>query len=111
MVVANIEEARISRLEGANEQVDRRHDDMNTRLDATNQSIEGVRAEMNSRFEEMNSRFGEMNNRYNTLIMLMIVSWVTIFAALIAYSSSDRLLPTPGLAADAAMTADGYSPM
>ncbi|MDE2993746.1 MAG: hypothetical protein OXU67_07660 [Chloroflexota bacterium] len=99
MVVQNIEQERISRLEGTYEQVDRRLDDMNTRLGETNRSIEGLRAEMNTRFEEMNnrmdsrfeemnsrmdSRFGELNNRYNTLVMLMIASWVTVIAALIA---------------------------
>ena len=41
------------------------------------QSINGLRA-------EMNSRFTEMNTRYNTLIIVMVASWVTIFAALIA---------------------------
>ena len=105
MVVENIVQERISRLEGAYEQVDRRLDDMNTRLDETNRSIEGLRAEMNTRFEEMsnrmdsrfsemsnrmdnrfddmNGRFGELNNRYNTLVMLMIASWVTVIAVLI----------------------------
>ena len=105
MVVQNIVQEG-SALEGAYEQVDRRLDDMNTRLDETNRSIEGLRAEMNtrfeemnnrmdsrfvemgsrmdSRFEEMNGRFGELNNRYNTLVMLMIASWVTVIAALIA---------------------------
>ena len=77
MVVGNIEQARISRLEGTYEQVDRRLNEMNSRLDETNRSIDGLRT-------EMNNRFGEMNNRYNTLIMLMVASWVTIFAALIA---------------------------
>ena len=70
MVVQNIEQERISRLEGTYEQVDRRLDDMNTRLGETNRSIEGLRAEMNSRFEEMNnrmdSRFEEMNNRMDS---------------------------------------------
>jgi hypothetical protein len=32
----------------------------------------------------MNGRFGELNNRYNTLVMLLIASWVTVIAALIA---------------------------
>ena len=66
MVVQNIEQERISRLEGTYEQVDRR-------LGETNRSIEGLQVEMNSRFEEM-------NNRYNTLVMLMIASWVTVIA-------------------------------
>ncbi len=32
----------------------------------------------------MDSRFNEMNSRYNTLIIVMVASWVTIMAALIA---------------------------
>ena len=62
-------EQRISRLEGAYEQVDRRLDEMH-------QSINGLRAEMNSRLEEMNSRF-------NTLYVLIAASWVTIIGAMI----------------------------
>ena len=53
---------RISRLEGAYEQVDRRLDEMH-------QSIIGLRAEMNSRF--------------NTLYVLIAASWVTIIGAMI----------------------------
>lgn len=55
-------EQRISRLEGAYEQVDRRLDEMH-------QSIIGLRAEMNSRF--------------NTLYVLIAASWVTIIGAMI----------------------------
>ena len=39
MVVQNIEQERISRLEGTYEQVDRRLDDMNTRLGETNRRL------------------------------------------------------------------------
>lgn len=55
-------EQRISRLEGAYEQVDRRLDEMH-------QSINGLRAEMNGRF--------------NTLYVLIAASWVTIIGAMI----------------------------
>ena len=106
MVVQNIEQERISRLEGTYEQVDRRLDDMNTRLGETNRSIEGLRADMNSRFEAMNrpnkvlrtemstrpdvvdSRvvnwFGWKHDPYYTLIVVIIFWWVTIFTAIIA---------------------------
>ena len=60
---------RISRLEGAYEQVDRR-------LNETPHAINGLRAEMHRRFTEMSSRF-------NTLVMLIVAAWVTIMAALI----------------------------
>ena len=62
-------EQRISRLEGAYEQVDRRLDEMH-------QSIIGLRAEMNGLRAEMNSRF-------NTLYVLIAASWVTIIGAMI----------------------------
>ena len=64
-----IEQQRISRLEGAYEQVDRRLDDMH-------RSIESLRLEMNSRFEEVNTRF-------NTLIVLLAASWVTLIGVMI----------------------------
>ena len=57
-----IEQQRISRLEGAYEQVDRR-------LDELHRSIEGLRTEMNSRF--------------NTLIVLLVASWVTLIGVMI----------------------------
>ena len=55
-------EQRISRLEGAYEQVGRRLDEMH-------QSIIALRAEMNSRF--------------NTLYVLIAASWVTLIGAMI----------------------------
>ena len=64
-----IEQQRISRLEGAYEQVDRRLDDMH-------RSIESLRLEMNSRFAEVNTRF-------NTLIVLLAASWVTLIGVMI----------------------------
>ena len=69
MVVENIAQERLSLLEGTYEQVDRRLDDMNSRLDGMQRAIDGLRA--------------ELNNRYNTLVMLIVASWVTIMATLI----------------------------
>ena len=57
MVIENVEQQRISRLEGICEQVDRRLDEMN-------RSIESLRTEMNSR----------MDSRFNMLIMVMVAS-------------------------------------
>lgn len=69
-------EQRVSRLEGAYEQVDsrldsvdRRLDSMDRRLDSMDQSINGLRSEMNSRF--------------NNLYVLMTASWVTLIGAMI----------------------------
>ena len=62
-------EQRVSRLEGAYEQVDRRLDSMDRRL-----------SEINNRFDEMNSRF---NSRFNNLYVLIGASWVTLIGAMI----------------------------
>lgn len=69
-------EQRISRLEGAYEQVDRRLDEMH-------QSIIGLRAEMNSLRGEMNALRAEVNSRFNALYVLIAASWVTIIGAMI----------------------------
>ena len=71
-----IEQQRISRLEGAYEQVDRR-------LDELHRSIESLRADLNGLRAEMNSRFAEVNSRFNTLIMLLVASWVTLIGVMI----------------------------
>lgn len=62
-------EQRISRLEGAYEQVDKR-------LDELNRSSESLRVEMNSLRTEMNSRF-------NNIYVLIAASWVTLIGAMI----------------------------
>jgi tetrahydromethanopterin S-methyltransferase subunit G len=78
---------RVSRLEGAYEQVD-------ARLHDIGQAVESSRSEMNSRFAEvngtveslrsdMNARFAEVNTRFNTLMVIMIGSWVTTILAII----------------------------
>ena len=63
-------EERISRLEGAYEQVDRRLDSIDSRLSDLNQSISELRAETNSRF--------------NTLLTVVIGSWITLVVGIIA---------------------------
>ena len=80
-------EQRISRLEGAYEQVDKRLDDLN-------QSIGGLRSEMDSLRSEMRGEMGglrgemgslrsEMNSRINTLTIVMFGTWVTVIGAVI----------------------------
>ena len=98
MVIRDIDQERLSRLEGTYEQVDRRLYDMNSRLDGMQQAIDGLRAEMHRSTEglraemhqsteglraEMHSRFEELNNRYNALIIVLVASWVTIMGVLI----------------------------
>ncbi len=62
-------EQRVSRLEGAYEQVDRR-------LYSMEQVIGGLCADMNGLRAEINSRF-------NTLYVLIGASWVTVIGAMI----------------------------
>ncbi|MDE2993115.1 MAG: hypothetical protein OXU67_04455 [Chloroflexota bacterium] len=94
MAVENLEQARLSRLEGAYEQVDCWLNDMNSRLDGMQQAIDGLRAEIHGlRAEtqqaidglraETNSRFGRKYDPYYTLLVVIAASWVTLMAAMI----------------------------
>ena len=80
-------EQRISRLEGAYEQVDRRLDEMHQSINGLRAEMNGLRVEMhesiNSLRAEMNNRLEEMNSRFNTLYVLIAASWVTIIGAMI----------------------------
>lgn len=82
-----IEQQRISRLEGAYEQVDRRLEDMHQSINGLRAEMDGLRAEMhqsvNGLRAEMNSRFEEVNSRFNTLIVLLAASWVTLIGVMI----------------------------
>jgi tetrahydromethanopterin S-methyltransferase subunit G len=62
-------EQRISRLEGAYEQVDKRLDDLN-------RGIESLRA-------EVGSLRAEVNGRFNNLYVLLGASWATLIGAMI----------------------------
>ncbi len=66
-------EERVSRLEGAYEQVDRR-------LDELSRAIEGLRADMRA---EMSALRAEMNSRFNTMYVLFGATWVTLIGAII----------------------------
>jgi hypothetical protein len=83
---------RISRLEGAYEQVDKRLDDLhqsmtslrgdvNTRLASTEAQVIALRNEVNSRFESLE---GQVNGRFNQLLILVGGSWITIMAGMLA---------------------------
>ena len=67
------EEQRISRLEGAYEQVDGRLGDLTL-------SFEALRAEMIRANEALRA---EMNSRFNNLYMLLGGAWITVMGALI----------------------------
>lgn len=66
-------EERVSRLEGAYEQVDRRLGDLNT-------SMEALRLDVNERLGNLHS---EMDRRFNTLYMVVGSSSVAILIAII----------------------------
>jgi predicted nucleic acid-binding Zn-ribbon protein len=83
---------RISRLEGAYEQVDKRLDDLqqsmvslrgdvSTRLTSTEAQVIALRNEMNIRFESLE---GLVNSRFNQLLILVGGSWITIMAGMLA---------------------------
>ena len=65
---------RVSKLEGAYEQVDQR-------LGELTSSVESLRTEMNSRLDTMDSKF---ESKFNTLIVVMATSGVAIVGTLIA---------------------------
>ncbi len=69
-----IDEKRISRLEGAYEQVDARLADPSSRMDS-------VEANFSARMDAMEAKFGA---RFNTQLILTVGSWVTLMAAIIA---------------------------
>ena len=69
-------EQRVSRLEGAYEQVDSRLDSMDRRLDSVDRRLDSMDQSMNSLRSEINSRF-------NTLYVLIGASWVTVVGAII----------------------------
>ncbi len=69
-------EERMSRLEGAYEQVDRR-------LDAIDRRLDGI----DKRFDVVDRRFGEvqaaMDRRFNSLTVLIGGGWITVMGAII----------------------------
>ena len=75
------DELRISRLEGAYEQVDARLADINNRLDSMSNRIDSMEAKFESR---INGLEASMNARFNTQLILTVGSWVTLMAAIIA---------------------------
>lgn len=81
-------EQRMSRLEGAYEQVNERLGDLSRGQDTLRaemtEGFAALRTEMNSRFSEMNSRFSEMNSRFNILLVLLGTLWAATVGGFIA---------------------------
>jgi membrane glycosyltransferase len=68
-------EQRISRLEGAYEQVDARLSDTNQRIDSLSSRVNALQA---------NTLESSMNARFNTLTILTVGGWVALMAAIVA---------------------------
>ena len=81
-------EERVSRLEGAYEQVHARLGEMSSRLDTTNETIEGLRRDMLSEVGglriEVNGRLDSMDKRLNTIMIAALTAAGGIIAGLIA---------------------------
>ena len=81
-------EERLSRVEGAYEQVHERLGDMNSRLDTTNETIEGLRRDTLSEIGglriEVNGRLDSMDKRLNTIMIAALTAAGGIIAGLIA---------------------------
>ncbi len=92
-------EERVSKLEGAYEQVDSRFADVNAQLDALRTDMNSLRADMNARLDaqqsDMNARFAEVNARldaqqsdvntkFNILITVIGTAGVAVAGALVA---------------------------
>ena len=74
-------EQRVSRLEGAYEQVDRRLDDMSLALQGLREDMEGLRTDTRA---DMSSLRAEVNSRFNNLYLRLGGMWATIIAGFVA---------------------------
>ena len=74
-------EQRVSRLEGAYEQVDRRLDDMSRAIQGLREDMEGLRTDTRA---DMSSLRAEVNSRFNNLYLLLGGMWATIIAGFVA---------------------------
>lgn len=66
-------EERVSKLEGAYEQVDARLGDLSRAIESLRGDINGMRTEIRA----------EMDRRFNTLYLLLGGGWITIMVAII----------------------------
>ena len=73
-------EERVSRLEGAYEQVDRRLGDLTETITRLDVKIDALRSDVDAKFDALRS---EMNAKFNTLIIVMATGAVGITGALI----------------------------
>ncbi len=88
-------EERLSRVEGAYEQVDRRlgdirgemrglRSDLNGRIDETNRAIEGLRTELGGRIDETNRAIGGLRTEIGNRMNIMETRLTAIFIGMMA---------------------------
>ena len=81
---------RMSKLEGAYEQVNERLGDMNGRIDAVNGRIDGTNVRIDQLRTDMDARIdslgAQMNARFNSILVLMLGSWVTTIGVIVGLS-------------------------
>ena len=81
---------RMSKLEGAYEQVNERLGEMNGRIDAVNGRIDGTNVRIDQLRTDMDTRIdslgAQMNARFNSILVLMLGSWVTTIGVIVGLS-------------------------
>ena len=81
---------RMSKLEGAYEQVNERLGEMNGRIDAVNGRIDGTNVRIDQLRTDMDARIdslgAQMNARFNSILVLMLGSWVTTIGVIVGLS-------------------------
>ena len=81
---------RMSKLEGAYEQVNERLGEMNGRIDAVNVRIDGTNVRIDQLRTDMDARIdnlsAQINARFNSILVLMLGSWVTTIGVIVGLS-------------------------
>ena len=76
-------EERVSRLEGAYEQLDERLGDIIRSIEAMRSDLNNRFGDLNNRISETNDRINETNNRINHLYAVMFGLWATTILAIV----------------------------
>ena len=63
--------------------IDTRFDVVNTRIDGTNVRIDQLRTDMDARIDSLGA---QMNARFNSILVLMLGSWVTTIGVIVGLS-------------------------
>ena len=85
-------EERVSRLEGAYEQVDQRLGDLTQAVARVDAKVDALRADMDARFDtarqDSDAKFEGLRrtveSRFNALVVLMAATWTSVVAGIVA---------------------------